>query len=150
MKWALKLSQNCEMWHHQCCWYKLILYNMIPCSLVDMYWSCEMWHQAVLIHTDLVQCDALVGIYWSYWGLVAPQVWGRSSTLITQATCSSEIHLHIYQTTWCYRPRRHLHVDKVLLMLLVTNKKYSFKLEDFFQTTVLRGYAVVQLVEALC
>jgi hypothetical protein len=77
------------------------------------------------------------------------QVWGRSSTLITQATCSSEIYLHIYQTTWCHRPRRH-HIDKILLMLLVTNKKYSFKLESFFQTTVLRGYAVAQLLEALC
>jgi hypothetical protein len=32
----------------------------------------------------------------------------------------------------------------------VTTEKYSFKLEDFFQTTVLRGYAVAQLVEALC
>jgi hypothetical protein len=39
---------------------------------------------------------------------------------------------------------------KVLLMLLVTTEKYSFELEDFFQTTVLRGYAVAQLVEALC
>ena len=77
------------------------------------------------------------------------QVWGRSSTLITQATCSSEIYLHTYQTTWCHRPRRHLHVDKVLLMLLVTTEKYSFKFKDFFQTTVFRGCAVVQLVGTL-
>ena len=135
MKWALKLSQNCEMWYHavwlictylvKCdtkqCWYILILCNVM------------LW----LICTDLTE-DLLL------------QVWGRSSTLITQATCSSEIYLHIYQTTWCHSPRRHLHVDKVLLMLLVTTEKYSFKLEDFFQTTVLWGYAVAQLVEELC
>jgi hypothetical protein len=35
-------------------------------------------------------------------------------------------------------------------MLLVTIEKYSFKFKDFFQTTVLRGYAVAQFVEALC
>lgn len=140
------------------------LWDMILYSVVDTNWSCAVWYHAVwLICTDLVKCDTkqcwyiLILCNAMLWLMCTDltedlllQVWGRSATLITKATCSSEIYLHIYQTTWYHRPRRHLHVHKVLLMLLVTTEKYSFKLEDFFQTTVLRGYAVAHLVEALC
>jgi hypothetical protein len=121
--WNCHRTVRCDTM--QCCWYKLILCNMIP----------AVW----LICTDLVKCDTkqcwyiLILCNAMLWLICTDltedfllQVWGRSSTLITQATCSSEIYLHIYQTTWCHRPRRHLHVDKVLLNVVSDHWKVFF------------------------